>query len=36
VRNARVWRVLLGVDEVVIERVEFGEGGGQLVVHARP
>jgi len=25
VRNARVWRALLGVDQAVIERVEFND-----------
>jgi transposase len=36
VRNARVWRALLGVDKAVIDGVEHGEGGEVLVVHARP
>lgn len=35
-RNARVWRVLLGVDKVVIERVEFDELCQVLVAHVRP
>ena len=35
VRNARVWRALLGVDNTVIERVEF-EDTQVLVVHVRP
>lgn len=35
-RNARVWRVLLGVEKTVVESVEFvGDGGGQFVVHVR-
>ena len=34
-RNARVWRALLGVDNTVIERVEF-EDTQVLVVHVRP
>jgi hypothetical protein len=36
VRNARVFRALLGVDELVIERVDVEDGGEVLVVHARP
>jgi hypothetical protein len=33
VRNAKVWRTLLGVEMSVVEGVEFeGDGGGQLVV----
>jgi transposase len=36
VRNARVWRTLLGVEKTVVEGVEFeGDGGGQLIVHAQ-
>ena len=39
-RNARVWRALLGVEKTVVESVEFEEGGdrdggGQLVAHVR-
>ena len=39
-RNARVWRALLGVEKTVVESVEFdegddGDGGGQLVAHVR-
>jgi transposase len=36
VRNARVFRALLGVDKAVIERVEVEADGQLLVVHARP
>jgi transposase len=36
VRNARVWAGLLGVEKAVVERVEFDEQQGVLVVHARP
>jgi transposase len=36
VRNARVWRALLGVDRSVIERVEFDERSEGLVAHVRP
>jgi hypothetical protein len=36
VRSARVFRALLGVDELVIERVDVEDGGEVLVVHARP
>jgi transposase len=36
VRNARVFRALLGVDKVVIERVEVGDDEGVLVLHVRP
>ena len=37
-RNARLWRALLGVEQrTVVERVEFDEDdGGVLVVHVRP
>jgi transposase len=40
VRNARVWRALLGVEKTVVESVEFdegddGDGGGRLVAHVR-
>ena len=35
-RNARVWAGLLGVEKAVVERVEFDEQQGVLVVHARP
>jgi transposase len=39
VRNARVWRALLGVEKAVVESVEFEEDGdrddGQLVAHVR-
>ena len=39
-RNARVWRALLGVEKTVVESVEFdegddGDGGGQLLAHVR-
>lgn len=38
VRNARVWRALLGVEKAVIERVQVEvDGGGEVVVvHVRP
>lgn len=35
-RNARVFRALLGVDQVVIERVDIEDDGAVLVAHARP
>ncbi|TAN32021.1 ISL3 family transposase [bacterium] len=35
-RNARVWRALLGVEKAVIEGVEFDEDEQLLVVRARP
>ena len=35
-RNARVWRALLGAEKTVVEGVDFDEGGGgQLVVQVR-
>ena len=35
-RNARVWRTLLGVEKTVVDGVEFeGDGGGQLIVQVR-
>ena len=36
-RNARVWRTLLGVEKTVVESVEFevDGGGGQLIVQVR-
>jgi transposase len=36
VRNASVWRALLGGEKAVIEKVEFGEDDGVLVAHVRP
>jgi transposase len=36
VRSGRVWAGLLGVEKTVVERVEFDEQQGVLVVHARP
>jgi transposase len=36
VRNARVFRALLGVDQVVIESVDVEADGAVLVAHARP
>jgi transposase len=36
VRNARIWRALLGVEKTVVERVEFVDAGGLLVAHVRP
>lgn len=35
-RNARVFRALLGVDQVIIERVDIEGDGAVLVAHARP
>ena len=35
-RNARVWRSVLGVDEAVVERVEFDEDSRAVVGHLRP
>lgn len=35
-RDVSVWRVLLGVDKTVIERVEFDEDAEVLVAHVRP
>ena len=35
-RNARVWRVLLGVDEAVVEKVEFDEDRRAVVGHVHP
>jgi transposase len=34
VRDVRVWRVLLGVERAVVERVELGVG-GQVIAHVR-
>ena len=34
-RNARVWRALLGVDEAVVEKVEFDEDSRAVVGHVR-
>jgi transposase len=36
VRNARLWARLLGVEKTVVERVEFDEHEGVVVVSARP
>jgi transposase len=36
VRDASVWRALLGVEKTVIERVEFDEDAELLVAHVRP
>jgi transposase len=36
VRSARVWGALLGVEQAVIEGVEFEEGQGLLVARVRP
>jgi transposase len=36
VRNARVFRALLGVDKVVVERAEVEDDGAALIVHVRP
>lgn len=35
-RNASLWRALLGVEKTVIEDVEFDEEAGLVVVHVRP
>ena len=34
-RNARVWRAVLGVDEAVVEKVEFDEDSRAVVGHVR-
>lgn len=34
-RNARVWRRLLGVERVVVEKVEFDTDAGMVVAHVR-
>jgi len=36
VRNARVWRALLGVEKTVVEEIEFDEDAGVLLAHVRP
>jgi transposase len=36
VRNARVWRALLGVEKTVVEGLEFDEDEGLLVARVRP
>jgi transposase len=36
VRNASLWRALLGVQKTIIEGVEFEEDGQRLVAHVRP
>lgn len=35
-RDARVWRALLGLENTVVEGVEFDEDAGVLVAHVRP
>ena len=35
-RDARVWRAVLGVEMTVVERVEFDAAGGLLVAQVRP
>lgn len=35
-RNASLWRALLGVENTVIEDLEFDEDEGTVVVHVRP
>ena len=35
-RNARVWRALLGVEKTVVEEIEFDEDAGVLLAHVRP
>jgi hypothetical protein len=36
VRNATLWRALLGIEKAVIEDVEFDEDFEVLVAHVRP
>jgi transposase len=36
VRNARVWRGLLGIEHATLERVEYDEDAQLLVAHVRP
>jgi len=36
VRNATLWRALLGVDKTVVEEVELDEEAGVVVAHVRP
>jgi len=36
VRNASLWRALLGVEKTVIEEIEYDEDGEMVVVHVRP
>lgn len=35
-RNASLWRALLGVEKTVVEDVEFDEDAGLVIVHVRP
>ena len=35
-RNASLWRALLGVENTVVEDVEFDDEAQVLVVHVRP
>ena len=35
-RNARIWQRLLGVEQTVVEGVEFDDAAGVLVAHVRP
>lgn len=35
-RNATLWRTLLGVEKTVVEDVEFDEDAGAVVAHVRP
>ena len=35
-RNATLWRALLGVEKAVVEEVEFDEEKQLLVAHVRP
>ena len=35
-RETRVWRALLGLENTVVEGVEFDDDAGVIVVHARP
>jgi transposase len=36
VRNATLWRALLGVEKTVIESIEFDEDTGELIACVRP
>ena len=35
-RNARLWRALLGVEKTVVEEIDFDEGEQVLIAHVRP
>jgi transposase len=36
VRELSLWRVLLGIEESVIEDIEFDESAGEVIAHVRP